>query len=137
MFIRQKKNKSGVISIQIIDKSSGKYVVRKTIGSSNKEAEINILLEKAKDYLKQSSGLLEFDFDGSTASIQNILTNITSHKLVGINLVLGKIFNDIGFDTIEDKLFKDLVLYRLVYPKSKFRTTYCCSGFRPFVCKEH
>jgi hypothetical protein len=34
MFIRQKKNKSGVISIQIIDKSSGKYNVFKTIDSS-------------------------------------------------------------------------------------------------------
>ncbi len=27
MFVRQKKNKSGVISIQVIDKSSGKYKV--------------------------------------------------------------------------------------------------------------
>ena len=35
MFIRQKKNKSGVISIQVIDKSNGKYKLLKTIGSSS------------------------------------------------------------------------------------------------------
>src|SRR5690606_38609473 len=45
------------------------------------------------------------------------------HKLAGIDLVLGKIFDEIGFNRIEDELFKDLVLYRLVYPKSKLKTT--------------
>src|SRR5690554_3172543 len=35
MFVRKKKNPSGVISVQVIDKSSGKYVVRKTVGSSS------------------------------------------------------------------------------------------------------
>ena len=42
---------------------------------------------------------------------------------MGIDLVLGKIFNEIGFNQIQDPLFKDLVLYRLVYPKSKLKTT--------------
>lgn len=44
-------------------------------------------------------------------------------KTIGIQYVLGKIFNDIGFNQIKDNLFKDLVLYRLVYPKSKLKTT--------------
>lgn len=37
--------------------------------------------------------------------------------------VLGRIFNEIGFNQIGDELFKDLVLYRLIYPKSKLKTT--------------
>lgn len=123
MFIRQKKNKSGVISIQVIDKSSGKYTVRKTIGSSNQASEIDVLMKKAKDFIRQQTGLQEIDFDGSTNVISSILNNITSHKLAGIDLVLGKIFDGIGFNRIEDPLFKDLVLYRLVYPKSKLKTT--------------
>jgi len=40
MFVRKKKNKSGVVSVQVIDKSSGKYKVKKTIGSSSKPDEI-------------------------------------------------------------------------------------------------
>ncbi len=42
---------------------------------------------------------------------------------MGIDLVLGKIFDKIGFNQVKDKLFKDLVLFRLVYPKSKLKTT--------------
>lgn len=37
--------------------------------------------------------------------------------------MLGKIFDDIGFDQIRDELFRDLVLYRLIYPRSKLKTT--------------
>jgi len=33
MFVRKKKNKSGTVSLQIIDKSSGCYRVAKTAGS--------------------------------------------------------------------------------------------------------
>ena len=40
MFVRKKLNMSGVISVQIIDKSSGRYVVYKTIGSSSDDNEI-------------------------------------------------------------------------------------------------
>jgi transposase len=123
MFIRHKKNKSGIISIQIIDKSAGKYRVHKTIGSSNSSEEINNLHLQAKEYLKHYKGTQEFDFSNTNQIIYKILNNITSHKLIGIDLVLGKIFDEIGFSRIQDELFKDLVLYRLVYPKSKLKTT--------------
>jgi transposase len=123
VFIRQKKNKSGVVSIQIIDKSSGKYKVHKTIGSSKLSSEIQILLKQANSYLKDYSGQQEIDFSNTDKLIREVLNNIISHKLVGIDLILGKIFDDIGFNQIQDELFRDLVLYRLVYPKSKLKTT--------------
>lgn len=123
MFVRQKKNNSGVVSIQIIDKSSGRYKLFKTIGSSNNPDEIDFLIKKANEFLKQNSGLQEFDFFNTNQMINSVLENITGHKLAGIELVLGKIFNEIGFNKIKDELFKDLVLYRLVYPKSKLKTT--------------
>ncbi|MBK9255266.1 MAG: IS1634 family transposase [Saprospiraceae bacterium] len=52
-----------------------------------------------------------------------VFSSITTLKLVGIELVLGKIFDEIGFNRIQDELFRDLVLYRIVYPKSKLKTT--------------
>ena len=55
MFIRQKKNKSGVVSVQIIDKSSGRYKLFKTIGSSNNPDEIDFLIKKANEFLKQNN----------------------------------------------------------------------------------
>src|SRR5690554_5548975 len=123
MFIRQKKNKSGVVSVQVIDKSSRKYKVLKTIGSSSVPSEVEGLLKKGNEFIQRAIGLQQFDFSDTNDVIQQVLNNITSHKLAGIDLVLGRIFDDIGFNHIDDELFRDLVLYRLVYPKSKLKTT--------------
>ncbi|YCK90821.1 hypothetical protein ACKGJI_05710 [Sulfurospirillum sp. 1307] len=51
MFVRQKKNKSGSISIQIISKSKGKYKVVETIGCSKNNYEIEKLLKQANERL--------------------------------------------------------------------------------------
>ena len=56
MFVRKKKNKSGIISIQVIDKSSGKYKLIKTIGSSSNENEVKSLYNKGKDYIYNYQG---------------------------------------------------------------------------------
>jgi transposase len=123
MFVRKKLNKSGVVSVQIIDKSSGKYKLFKTIGSSSDIQTIEKLVIKAEKYIRKSLGTIEIDFNDYDSIYNSVLTSITSHKLVGIELVLGKLFDEIGFNQIEDELFRDLVLYRLVYPKSKLKTT--------------
>lgn len=107
MFVRKKANKSGVISVQVIDKSSGKYKVIQTIGSSSDSQEISNLLLKGKEYINNRTGLQEFDFNDYNKIYEQVLTSITSHRLVGIDLVLGKLFDEIGFNKIEDELFKD------------------------------
>ena len=48
MFIRKKKNKSGSISVQVVDKSTGKYRVLQTIGSSSNPRTIESLIIKGK-----------------------------------------------------------------------------------------
>lgn len=123
MFVRKKLNKSGVISVQVIDKSSGKYKLIKSIGSSSDPDDIKRLVLKAEEYITKVTGIQELDFNNYDGIYSQVLTSITSHKLVGLDLVLGKIFDEIGFNKIENELFKDLVLYRLVYPKSKLKTT--------------
>lgn len=123
MFVRKKPNKSGLISVQVIDKSHGKYRVVKTIGSSKDLLEIERLVSEAKRYAQSYMGLHEIDFTDYKKIFTDVLSSIISHKLVGIQYVLGKIFDEIGFSQIREDLFKDLVLYRLVYPKSKLKTT--------------
>lgn len=122
MFVRSLKHKNGKTYIQVISKNHGKYKMLKSFGSARTENEIKALITKAESWMKISSGTVEIDFDNEVSMYEKLLDNITSHKLAGINLVLGKIFDDIGFNQIKDKLFKDLVLYRLVYPKSKLKT---------------
>ncbi|SMD41960.1 Transposase [Aquiflexum balticum DSM 16537] len=123
MFVRKKPNKSGLVSVQVIDKSQGKYKVLKTIGSSKDTLEIERLVAEGKSYAQKQMGLQEIDFTDHRRIFTDVLSSISSHKLVGIQYVLGKIFDDIGFTQINEELFKDLVLYRLVYPKSKLKTT--------------
>jgi len=43
--------------------------------------------------------------------------------LIGPELVLGKLFDEIGFNAITEGLFRHLVITRLVYPVSKLKTT--------------
>src|SRR5690554_881565 len=123
MFIRYLKNKNGRTYVQVISKNSGRYKVLRSFGSAASNNELKTLTEKANRWIKSTSGLMEFDFEDEGTLFHNLLGNITAHKLAGIDLVLGKIFDEIGFNQIEDELFKDLVLYRLVYPKSKLKTT--------------
>lgn len=63
MFVRCKKNKSGTTSVQIIDKSSGKYVVFKTIGSSADKIEIDFLIAKANKIVASHGGQSVIAFD--------------------------------------------------------------------------
>jgi len=123
MFIRNLKHKSGKIYVQVVSKTSGKYKVLKSFGSCETSDQQELLHLKAKQWIKDSSGVFELDFDNEKILYSNLLSNVTSLKLSGIDLVLGKIFDEIGFNQIQDELFKDLVLYRLVYPKSKLKTT--------------
>lgn len=125
MFVRKKPNKSGVISVQIIDKSSGKYVVRQTVGSSADPGEIAFLEKKAKQQIqgitKQTS--LPFYKEAEREFVDTFLNHLDSFSLVGPELLLGRIFDQIGFNAIEEELFRDLVITRLVYPVSKLKTT--------------
>ena len=122
MFVRQLKHSNGRVYVQVVDKSSGRYRVLKSFGSSTEDKTIKVLIDKAELWIKSRTGIVEFDFENEVSLFNNVLNNITSHTLIGIELVLGRIFDEIGFNKIEDELFRELVLYRLVYPKSKLKT---------------
>lgn len=122
MFVRKKPNRSGLISVQVIDKSLGRYRVVKTLGVSADGEEVEKLVREGKRYIQVHTGVQELDFTDYRKVYNQVLGSIRAHKLVGVSRVLGKIFDDIGFDKIAHPLFKDLVLYRLVYPKSKLKT---------------
>lgn len=123
MFVRHKKNKSGVISVQVIDKSSGKYKLAKTIGSSSDKLVLKQLHAEAALWITQQQGLLEIDFDQADILQEQFIKGIQGITIVGTDLLLGRIFDDIGFNSITDELFKKLVIARLCYPVSKLKTT--------------
>jgi transposase len=123
MFVRKKKNPSGVISVQIIDKSTGKYVVKKTIGSSRNIFEVERLVELAHQWIKEQKRQQVLDFNNYKKLTQDVLNQISEITISGVELLLGSIFNQVGFNQIKSFLFKPLVLSRLESPSSKLKTT--------------
>ena len=116
MFVRKKKNKSGSVSIQIIQKVKRINKVVKTIGSASDPVEIEKLYGQALYELPRLYGPTLFD-QPKEISIYD-LTN--DHiRIAGPELVFGRIFNHIGFSQIKDPLFKALSISRITHPGSK------------------
>lgn len=125
VFVREKKNKSGTVSVQIIDKSSGSYRVVQTIGSSSDPEEIAYLRKKAYTTIPTLIGQTSIDFwsDSTKEFVSNLKRVKTSQVQVdGPERVFGKIFDDIGFGKIKEELFRHLVITRLIAPGSKLKT---------------
>lgn len=124
MFIRRKKNASGSTSILLLEKRSRKNVVLKIIGTSSDLVEIEHLYKKALKEIGrlQLSITLPFDKAAELAFADSFTNCIERFSLVGPELLLGKIFNEIGFNSIAEELFRHLVITRLVYPVSKLKT---------------
>jgi len=123
MYVRRKKNRSGSISVQVIDKSSGKYKVVHSVGSSGDMLVVSAMEQKANSWIKKSSGQLELAFELYHSPIEEVLLNIEHIRVCGTENLLGKIFDETGFNAIEDKLFRHLVLFRIIHPASKLKTT--------------
>jgi transposase len=127
MFVRKKKNPSGIVSVQIIDKSRGKYTVLKTVGSSSDAVEIETLYQQGKKWIAAQSGLCDmFDVDQKQREEKHVtdffLNNIENVLLNGTQLILDPVFKNVGFDAIDDDILKHLVIARLCQPASKAGT---------------
>jgi len=120
MFVRKKRNRSGSVSIQIIQKQQGKYCVIKTLGSSKDEQEIDRLYKQAQDAIPRLFNQITLFDDPPNLPRVDELSN-DDIRIVGPELIFGKIFNYIGFNKIPDQLFKDLVISRITHPGSKLQ----------------
>ena len=125
MFLRKLNNRSGSISVQIITKSGGKYKVVKTIGSGRTEQEIQKLWYLGKQELERLSFQPKIFVSETDTIVENIFESLNnaSIRVVGPELIFGKIYDKIGFNQIEENLFRHLVISRLAFPLSKLKTT--------------
>ena len=126
MYIRRKKNDNGTISIQIVRKLRGKQKVIEAVGSSSSiPEEIEQFYRQAKERIPElaKQGVFNFETEKERALSDMFFTGLNEIRLIGPELLLGKLFDDIGFKAIKGQLFRSLVLTRLVYPVSKLKTT--------------
>jgi transposase len=123
MFIGKKKNKSGKVSVRIFQKVNRTNQLLNTIGCSSDPDEIKRLIGEGHQWIEEHCGATTFDFDGKKAQVSQVIDMIDQLTASGVELLLGKIFDEIGFNQIPDDLFRKLVLARLCYPVSKLKTT--------------
>lgn len=125
MFVRKKPNRSGSVSVQVIDKSNG-YRVVKTIGSARDPEDLRRLVELGKLFItRRSKQYCLFPADQrDNAVILDFIQTLqnASIRTIGPELIFGRLFDEIGFGVIPEQLFRDIVVARLVYPTSKLKT---------------
>ena len=127
MFLRQKKNKSGSISIQIINKVNGQNHIFQSIGTSKDLNEIEKYLDKGKSILHTDENIQPLLFPivhPGDLAVENFLETLENQSIrtVGPELIFGTVFDRIGYSQIPEELFRHIVLARLVNPLSKLKT---------------
>jgi hypothetical protein len=125
MFVRKKPNRSGSVSVQVIDKSNG-YRVVKTLGSARAPEDLKRLVELGERFIARRSkqyALFPADQHDNAVILDFVQTlPNASIRTIGPELIFGRLFDEIGFGVIPEPLFRDIVVARLVYPTSKLKT---------------
>lgn len=147
--VRKKKNASGSISVQILDRTNRGYKVVETIGCSFEDLEIEKFYEKALvkiNDLSQNLFANKISESNKKILLKELLSSLNTQDFIpiGDELIFGKLFNNIGCNDLfkdintknirnkEDKnfLFKSLVISRLLYPGSKLELINYLSYFK-------
>jgi len=125
MFIREKKNRSGSVSVQIISKSHGRYKVLKTVGCGTMRHEIIRLRTLARQEIERMESQPSLFPSESDELVEQAFSSLYNSNIrtVGPELVFGRIYDHIGFGCIKEDLFRHLVISRLAFPLSKLKTT--------------
>lgn len=124
MFIRKKLNASGSQSIQVIQKINGRNKILKIIGSATTQQEIEKLLNLAKQEIERLCRQPKLFIGVSDVVVEQAYSALSNSSIrtLGPEIIFGKIYDTIGFNVIDESLFRHLVIARLAFPLSKLKT---------------
>lgn len=125
MFVRKKKNRSGSTSVIVADKSGGKFKELKTIGVSSDPDEVARLVIKGRQWVEDRLGQQIMDFDEGEKALQEARNTISRIERTLQNtpqVILGGVYDRIGFNAIGDDILRHLVIARVCQPQSKVAT---------------
>lgn len=126
MFVRCKKNKSGSVSVQVVSKQRGQYIVVQTVGCTIDPDQVTKLRLIAKNIIANPEHQPKLFSTKSRDDlvIESFLEKVANSDIrtVGPELIFGCLFNRIGFSIVPNELFRHMVIARLAYPTSKLKT---------------
>ena len=115
-----------------MEKVGGRMKELATIGVAHSEAEVDNLVLKAKEWIskKEARRQPRLDLFGEEREacerereeVFRVLSQVENILLNGCDLILDRTFDRIGFNRIDDDVFRKLVKARLAYPASKAAT---------------
>lgn len=138
--MRRVRTASGATAVQIAEYADGRQRILRHLGSAHTGAELGVLLEQAGQLLGDpDQGVLEFD--ATPAPLVADLVPAPRGELVGVESasdpvrrdapgrvvstdsrllfdVLARVYSSLGFDAVDDAVFRDLVVSRIVEPTS-------------------
>lgn len=139
-YVRKVRTASGAVAVQVVTKRCGRREILAHVGSAHTDAELGILLEKARAVILGDQGQLPFEVparaesvsdvaDGSAATLFGPAPKSTGlpvgpGRTVGTSSrllyeAIGTVYDGLGFSTLGDEVFRDLVITRIVEPTSK------------------
>ena len=144
-WIRRVRTASGATAVQIAEYDGGRRKIVAHVGSAHTEAELGILLERARELLADpAQGAFDLGIEpavprarlvtreaspalfdagppgGATAAAGPARVVSTDSRL--LFQVLDGVYGDLGFGALGDDVFRDLVLSRVVEPTSVLDT---------------
>lgn len=132
MYIRKKKYPSGNVGIIVVEKVRGKMNELVTIGIAKSDDEIDALVNRGHEWIDREKrrrhpyldlfGEERKKCEQELIDVEQLLSNITNISINGADLILDRVFDNVGFNQIEDDIFRKLVKARLSYPASKSAT---------------
>lgn len=117
MFVRKKKNRSGSLSIVVVDKSRGRFREVRRFGVGHTEAEADALYTQAREWIRRYAGQQTIDFGGVAVTSENevdmLVSRIDGVSINGTQLLLNRIYDSVGFNRIKDDVLRHLVVARI------------------------
>jgi Transposase DDE domain len=140
VFVRKVRTASGAVAVQVMRKAGRRDELVEHVGSAHTDVELGVLLERARRIVIGDQDVLDFEVPARTQRASDVAdwrtgtltlsagvpkgapappgrTAATSSRL--LYDVLGALYDWLGFDAVDDAVFRDLVIARIVEPTSK------------------
>jgi hypothetical protein len=139
-YVRKVRTTSGAVAVQVARKESGRVVILAHLGSAHTDAELGILLERARGIITDGQHALDIEVAARAQSMADVpdyrestLWEAPQPKVASVAPpgrttasnsrllydVIGGVYDWLGFDILADGVFRDLVIARIVEPTSK------------------
>ena len=132
MFVKRKKNRSGTVSVVVAEKIKGAYKELHTVGIAKGQKDVEDLVKIGHEWILQEEARRHprLDLFGEEREacererdeVRRVLSRVENVLLNGCDMILDRIFDLVGFNRIEDDVFRKLVKARMAYPASKSAT---------------